>query len=929
MSDAPPKSRWRKLGKLFLILVLCGGAIAGALLWYITTDSFRSMVSRRLVAQLERITGGKAEIGNLDISPFQLRVDLRNLTIHGLEKPDEAPYLHVDRLIAELKFRSLFHGDLGFRAIVIDHPTLHLEIYPDGTTNQPSPAVSADNSAQGLNQLHQLFSVSVNRIDVRHGTLLLGNQQVPLDFTLNDLSADTSYSLLHRRYDSNILLGRAELKFEGYQPIAWTAEVHFSVERNRIELQSLKAASRGAHLEASGKLQNFLQPQVEGNYSADFDLARVAAVIRQRDLRAGQLQISGQSSWSSKAFSASGNLTVEDFAWHDANINLHNANLSAKFSADRNRLTFSQIQGHLLGGSTTGELVVANYLPRIPDAKTHKIPQQDGTLRMQLSNLSIAEIADAVSNPHRPFDQIGVVGVTSGSVDTHWKGSPRNADIKIAVDVAAPDPVPPGRLPLDAHARFTYYGTTDELQVEQFEVSTRFTQLHATGAISQKSSLRLAATTTNLGELRPVVIALGGPQKLPLTLKGRAEFNGTVSGKLSTPSLNGNIQANDFAYTVPSTSRTAERQVHWDDLKADIQFSPKALVVRNGAIHHGATEISFALNLGLQKGVPGPNSPIDGRIDARYTDLAEVLTLAGYNYPLRGTVDLHADLSGTKAELDVQGSAVANHANAYGVDIQSAQAQFRLNDDKASFHDISIIQADQSITGSAAYNLSSQAFQFDLIGKGLNLANLPKPSTYNLAVEGRSDVHATGSGTLQEPAINATVKLRDVIVNGQPLGDSTFEARTQAGDLHLTGHSQYEQAQMTTDGTVHLRNDWPCNIKLHFTQVNADPLLRVYIKGRVNSHSLMDGDLVIQGPLRRPSELRINGDFSNITLGVGDVNIHNEGPVRFAVADKLLTIEPFHFTGDRTDLTGNGTIQLTGDRKLNLRTHGRVSLRLT
>ena len=91
MSAAPPKSRWRKFGKICLILGACGVLAGAGLLWYITTDSFHNMVSQRLVAQLERITGGKAAIGELDIYPFQLRVDIRDLTIHGLEKPDEAP----------------------------------------------------------------------------------------------------------------------------------------------------------------------------------------------------------------------------------------------------------------------------------------------------------------------------------------------------------------------------------------------------------------------------------------------------------------------------------------------------------------------------------------------------------------------------------------------------------------------------------------------------------------------------------------------------------------------------------------------------------------------------------------------------------------------------------------------------------------------
>ncbi len=529
-------------------------------------------------------------------------------------------------------------------------------------TNQPAPAVSADSSTQGLNQLQQLFSISVNRIDVRHGTLLLGNQQVPVDFSLNDFAADTSYSFLHRRYDANILLGHAEVKFEGYKPIAWTAEVHFSVEHNRIELKSLKAASSGAHLEASGELQNFLQPQVDVKYTADFDLTRVASIARRTDLRGGSLQLSGQGTWSAKAMTSSGTLAVDGLAYRDSNINLHNAKVNAKFSADRNRLNLSQIQARLLGGGATGDLTVTNWLGGTPDPRVHKEAQQEGTLKLKLANLSITEIADAISNPKRPLDRIGLDGAASGTIETHWKGAPRNAEVKMAVDVAAPLVEPADRLALEAHARLTYNGARDELDVQQFDASTRYTQLHASGTLAQKSSLRLSASTTDLDELRPLVVALGGPQKIPFRLDGRAVFDGMVSGKFSAPTLSGNLHANDFEVTVPATSRTPQRQLHWDELKADVQFSPKALMVHNGDIHHDATDISFDLNLGLQKSEVVPDSTVSGRIDARHADLAELLAFTGYNYPLRGTWTSHSELSGTRSALNGQGNVCVTNA---------------------------------------------------------------------------------------------------------------------------------------------------------------------------------------------------------------------------------------------------------------------------
>ena len=115
----------------------------------------------------------------------------------------------------------------------------------------------------------------------------------------------------------------------------------------------------------------------------------------------------------------------------------------------------------------------------------------------------MSDFADAISNPKRPFDRIGLDGSASGTVETHWKGAPRNAEVKMAVDVAAPLVEPATAWRSMRMRKLTYNGPHDELNVEQFDAGTRYTQLHASGTLAQKSSLRLSATTTDLDELRP------------------------------------------------------------------------------------------------------------------------------------------------------------------------------------------------------------------------------------------------------------------------------------------------------------------------------------------------------------------------------------------------------------------------------------------
>ena len=76
-SAAKPARRWWKF-----LLILAGAFAVGsvALVLYINTEAFQSLVRRRLVAQVERITGGRAEIGSVHTVPFRLQAEVRNIT---------------------------------------------------------------------------------------------------------------------------------------------------------------------------------------------------------------------------------------------------------------------------------------------------------------------------------------------------------------------------------------------------------------------------------------------------------------------------------------------------------------------------------------------------------------------------------------------------------------------------------------------------------------------------------------------------------------------------------------------------------------------------------------------------------------------------------------------------------------------------------
>jgi len=125
---AASRSRW---WKILLITTIVGLTCLLFGLWYTTTQSFQNYVRRRLVAEVERITGGRAEIGSFHVVPFHLQVEVRNITVHGKEAPGEVPLAHADSLVAQLKVNSLLRSDFGFYSLVLERPVVHSAIGPD------------------------------------------------------------------------------------------------------------------------------------------------------------------------------------------------------------------------------------------------------------------------------------------------------------------------------------------------------------------------------------------------------------------------------------------------------------------------------------------------------------------------------------------------------------------------------------------------------------------------------------------------------------------------------------------------------------------------------------------------------------------------------------------------------------------------------
>ena len=941
--------RRRILLKLFLgfcVFSLIGFSL---LSWYVTTDSFQRIVRRRVIESAEKITGGRVELGELHTIPFRLRVDARDLTIHGREAPDQAPFLHVDRVQAEMKIISLLSTTVGLHSLEFDHPVVHIIDYPDGTTNAPVPAASL---STGQGPLEELISLSVSRIEVQQGEALWQDKRVPFSFAAKDLGLHLTYSLLRRHYEAHVVAGSIDSKLLEYRSFVWGADATLVLARGHVDLSNLTVKSGNSEIHFAGHLQDFHYPRISGEYHGVADLGELASVLKQAQLRKGSVQFEGKGSWSLQDYATQGSIQAKDLEWSDAKLFLRNGRVNAGFSVTPDRLRVSSIKGNLFGGDVQGEADITNWQNSLEPAAAPPVEKgrrrsagkvaatslQRGSVRLQVTGFPVMPGLQYLSSKRIPLDKLALSGSASGTVDVLWVGSFRDAETRLALGVVPPPSPGTAGTPALGQVHAIYRGSRDELEVSQLHLTTPGSEISASGDLAADSSLHFSITSHNLRELTPLIQAIYGAQDLPFKIHGWASLAGNTIGNWSRFSVAGNLEVYDFDATLPAGSATTERTIHWDALSTAIEYSSTHFSARNGALIHGHMTAHFDASSALADGTFPHEAPFTLHFDVRNADVAEAAQVVGLAHPLTGSLDVSATLSGTRDNPHGDGHLTLHNAMAYGVSIPLLESDLRMVDNQLQLNNIATHIYGASLEGSASvstlsitdahHDFEKEPFHLSLSGRNLNLARLKRLQSSRFATEGTADFTLQATGTPERPSIEAHLHMKDLALDNERAGDFYIDALTSGRQLNVSAHSDFDKADLTVAGTVALEHDFVADLNLAFHHLDADAFLRTYLEGKVTGHSTADGTIQVRGPLRTPRDLKAVVELKSFTAEVESVKVQNVDPVRFEVVDQVAVVEALHLAGSGTDFTAHGRVHLAGNRELDLRLDGSINLTL-
>jgi autotransporter translocation and assembly factor TamB len=528
--------------------------------------------------------------------------------------------------------------------------------------------------------------------------------------------------------------------------------------------------------------------------------------------------------------------------------------------------------------------------------------------------------------------------LASGRVDATFEGATGR-------DESARTPLT-GQLALTADR-----GTFD---IERANLRAGATELTATGRFSFRggSDLAVNLNSTDAAELQNVLLSTGLLAELEDKVKavgvaGNLRFNGTVTGDLDAPIVNGRFELQSLALrgrdlggvSADIASNAVETRIDNGRLVepdgGGVAF--KAVIPRVGEnnIEFDATlENVNAGNLvaALVADEKGGSGQLAGNLSGMGPASGKV-SVKGYPGAMNGSADLRVASGriGTTPYDEIVARATFN-----GPSVMLDSFNLKLGDGSiTAAGGIEIASGAQGLPGATVkdFRVEGKNVDLGLVTALFGGASLP-------ALSGKTDFTATLSGNVADPSsIRADINAqgREVTVNGQPAGqltlvgrmteDQKFVAELTTG---LFGKPQVVRATLDLAG-----ENFPVEAETTLTGADLTPLFaallnnpNVQVTGRATGTIRASGTLLSEDEDATLADtLSGRAEFSELAVQVQDVELRAESPLVVTFKPNEVNFERTRFTGTGTNITFGGTAALGPGGRQNLSVNGDLNLR--
>ncbi len=898
-------SAWRRhWGKMILGVLLVFGAVTFV---YLRSDSFKNVVRKRLVAELGRATGGRVELRTFDWDLTALQFIAQDLTIHGTEPAGDRPLAHADRLTVRVKVFSWLDQDFGLRLLRIEHPEISVIVNPDGSTNIPKPRTTGS----GASPIETLFRLEVDKTEISQGELRWNDRPVPFSLDARDLHAEMKFVPASNQYDGIIGAEAITAVYQDGKPLPLATELRFSLHPSAIDIAAFNVKTSRSNIDVRGKIANLADPRAEIVYRAKIDLSEFRDSAGVTQLRSGFADLEGTASGGTKDLTTKGRIIGRSIAVHHGKFNIDIANLSARYAADQNSLSISNLVAQALGGGINGSA---------------RLSREQGLIELNTNGLDLQTVLRALAMDETTGMQFA--SDVSGPVKASWRGTPSSTVADLQLLLAPPPEVPPQALPVRGELAGSFAMKTENLDLKTAHLFTPATTITASGTLgTRRAQIKARVESTRIAEFQPLIERIAGPKGIPVDISGKALFDGTIGGELLQPEIAGHAEVRDF-YSVLEISPGKEQRVHWDTAVADVQYLPTSITVANGRLQRGTAVVDFSGKLGLARGKLPEGAALNAEVKVRDAALPDIQSIAGTNYPITGTLQTQLALTGTTTTPRGNGNVLITSGEIAGEPFTRISTDVKIDGKQLRAENASLALDGGKFTANGFVATDTKRFVFRANGAGFDLAHIKRLENPRAKFKGVASFEAAGSGTLDQPVVSGDFRIQNMSVNDEPIGVFTAKAETIGHELRLQAQTAYKDSSLVLESTANLTGNFPARGTITIKDFAVYSSSVADLPQRISGRAAASGKIDFRGDLKNLGSFIVEGEIPDLKANLENVQLANEGPIKFRVDQRSLTVEQFHVKGEGTNLQANGTLALAGEKEMDMRVQGAANMRL-
>jgi translocation and assembly module TamB len=913
----------RKFGRILLrisaALVLLAAVCALAAVLVFRSGWFYELVHHRVVAEIEKATGARVEIGNYSFDWKRLEVRVGPVILHGKESAGELPYVSVASVTAGLRIISMMERKVDLASLHIEQPQVRIVFYPDGSNNIPDPVVRHPETTWAEDLVH----LAVGRYEVVNGMFEDDDRQIPLNLRGEDLRVRLTREkagLYRGVLESN----RVRVIPNGAGPIEVGAAAAFTLDNSTIDISRLKITTKESQADLVGSLTNLRWPR------GTFTVKATAAVREMVKIFPLPIEPTGSATFDGKlnisfekpfSFSMNGRAAARGLGYRQDLVVIENGAVRGDLSLGVDSLILRNATAEALGASVNGQAGLVHW--------------RDFHGEGNLKGLNIHDVSRLLTDRALPWNATlaGAVSLdaTIGKKDTKFRGS-------IGV-------YPGPEKPIEGHLDVSYDQTGSALfEFGKSYLATAATRIDFSGVPGQSTDVR--AQTTNLDELLPA-LALASPEppkELPLKLNnGRIVMTGVVKGPQGDPHFTGQGSVTNGIFLVNNEGHA------FDSFTATIDASRKAVHLSAATLARGSTTMDGQVDISPRNG-SFEDAGIDAKFNVHNAQLAELSKEAGLKLDATGTGSATVHLFGSIKNPAADVTAQVEKLAAFDEQIDRVSGKIHFANDAWT-----VSGGDATIgTGRIHFDGNfdkAEAVTFDITADNLAASRVKALSKLPMRPDGILHAKLAGTGRMvkgefQLTSVSGEASARNVTLNGDGVGDISLTGQTRGADLSVHALASVRGAKIEADGTWKLEGDDPGTVNIQAQRVDLETAHRVYMIGATDEQKkevlpfegFIEGRAKVAISLGKPEDFRAEVTLDKVQLNARksqalklgvqpqDVQLANTKAVSLIVTAKEARIQSAQFAARDTSLEATGGIPFDSKLPADLAIRGSVNL---